>query len=259
MKYFSALLLTAYFLLPSCRIYAQQPLAPVHQSAISMQGSISYRQELGASVPAIGTLVFAEQKSLYYCCRKDINKPTLDQREISDKKFIVDIDDREGQCVYIDRTKNQITTRQYELAVHTNLLVEDAIPTFNWDIKTTTKTLGKYQVQLATTSFHGRQYEAWFAPELPLPLGPWKFGGLPGLILEVYDTKRLFLFEATAIDLPATVLTPVIAPTQGQLVAGWKAYCALTKTAEARMIKFAQSRPGVTMSISRAGSLEVVE
>ena len=174
-------------------------------------------------------------------------------------KYDTDIQDREGQCTYIDRDNNNVVSRQYELAIHKNVLIDEPIPTFNWDIKTTTKTLGKYQVQLATTSFRGRQYEAWFAPELPLPLGPWKFGGLPGLILEVYDAQRLFLFEATAIDLPATVHTPVVAPTQGQPVAGWAAYCAMTKAAEARMIKFMQSKPGFKVSVSRAGSLEVIE
>jgi GLPGLI family protein len=228
------------------------------------QGSIIYRQQIGALAPPEAVLVFSSTNSLYYSARKDVAQPSLEMKQVASNsethfKYDLDIQDQEGQCNYIDRAASQVVSRHFEVGFRKNVLITEPIPDFKWAIKPTTKTLGKYQVQLATTSFRGRQYEAWFAPELPLPLGPWKFGGLPGLILEVYDTQRLFLFEATAIDLPATVRTPVVAPTQGLPVAGWAAYCALTKAAEARMIKFAQSRPGVKMSISRAGSLEVIE
>lgn len=30
--------------------------------------------------------------------------------------------------------------------------------------------------------------------------GPWKFGGLPGCILKVYDTKKIYVWEAVAIE-----------------------------------------------------------
>ena len=40
---------------------------------------------------------------------------------------------------------------------------------------------------------------AWFCPELPFAFGPMKYGGLPGLILEVQT--HLVLFGARSIDL----------------------------------------------------------
>lgn len=30
--------------------------------------------------------------------------------------------------------------------------------------------------------------------------GPWKFGGLPGCILKVYDTQQIYVWEAVAIE-----------------------------------------------------------
>lgn len=30
-------------------------------------------------------------------------------------------------------------------------------------------------------------------------LGPWTFGGLPGLILKLYDTQRLYTWEAVGL------------------------------------------------------------
>lgn len=44
-----------------------------------------------------------------------------------------------------------------------------------------------YKCQKATCKFRGREWTAWFALDVPISDGPWKFCGLPGLIMEVYD------------------------------------------------------------------------
>lgn len=72
---------------------------------------------------------------------------------------------------------------------------EEPIPTYDWQLTGETKTLLGLQCHKATTSFRGRDYEAWYSEELPLPYGPYKFGGLPGLIVEIYDTERDYHFE----------------------------------------------------------------
>jgi len=66
---------------------------------------------------------------------------------------------------------------------------------FEWKIKEETKSIKDYKVQKATTTFAGRDYIAWFAPEIPISDGPYKFNGLPGLILEIYDTEKYWNFE----------------------------------------------------------------
>ena len=40
---------------------------------------------------------------------------------------------------------------------------------------------------------------AWFAADIPMRLGPWSFGGLPGLILKLYDTQKLYTWEAVSL------------------------------------------------------------
>ncbi len=57
-----------------------------------------------------------------------------------------------------------------------------------------------YSVQKATADFRGRSYVAWFTQDLPISDGPWKFSGLPGLILKVYDTENQFEFEAIDVE-----------------------------------------------------------
>ena len=70
-----------------------------------------------------------------------------------------------------------------------NYLVEEAVPDFGWRVLDEWKEVLGYRVRRAECTFRGRDYVAWFAPELPVSEGPWKFCGLPGLILEVYDTR----------------------------------------------------------------------
>lgn len=64
----------------------------------------------------------------------------------------------------------------------------------SWNITSEKKKLGNYTVQKATAAFGGRNWIAWFTPEIPLFFGPYKFHGLPGLILEISDTKGNYQF-----------------------------------------------------------------
>ena len=57
-----------------------------------------------------------------------------------------------------------------------------------------------YTCQKATCHFRGRNYVAWFAPDIPVRQGPWKLGGLPGLILKAHDTDSLYTFEAVKVE-----------------------------------------------------------
>lgn len=59
----------------------------------------------------------------------------------------------------------------------------------NWTLGKGIKEIGGIKCQMASVSFRGRDYTAWYAPSIPLKTGPWKFHGLPGLILEVYDKE----------------------------------------------------------------------
>ena len=57
------------------------------------------------------------------------------------------------------------------------------------------KNILEYTCRKATCSYRGRDYEAWYSPDLPVNAGPWKFSGLPGLIMSVQDTKGHYTFE----------------------------------------------------------------
>jgi GLPGLI family protein len=68
-----------------------------------------------------------------------------------------------------------------------------------WKLEEDTLTILNQLCQRATTTFKGRDYTAWFAPDIPISLGPWLFTGLPGLILRIHDSKNQISFDATEI------------------------------------------------------------
>ena len=51
------------------------------------------------------------------------------------------------------------------------------------------------KAQKATTDFGGRKWTAWFTTEIPFQDGPYKFQGLPGLILNLEDAKNDHVFK----------------------------------------------------------------
>lgn len=65
----------------------------------------------------------------------------------------------------------------------------------NWKIMPETTKIGEYKVQKAETDFGGRKWTAWFTTDLPYQDGPYKFGGLPGLIVKVEDDKGEYSFD----------------------------------------------------------------
>src|SRR5690606_18799090 len=81
-----------------------------------------------------------------------------------------------------------------------DFVVREEFPVQDWEIHDETKEIGNYACQKATCTFKGRNYTAWFAPELPMPYGPWKLYGLPGLILSAYDDKQEVSFLYDGFD-----------------------------------------------------------
>jgi len=100
-------------------------------------------------------------------------------------------------------------------------LIDEPFPVISWQISTDTATFGGLHCQKATAHFKGRDYTAWFCPDIPFHGGPWKLSGLPGLILEAYDAKKQVVFKFDGIEdiskmaAPAKPATNVAQPPGG--------------------------------------------
>ncbi|MBO9693493.1 GLPGLI family protein [Chryseobacterium sp.] len=64
----------------------------------------------------------------------------------------------------------------------------------NWTIADEIKKVENYTLQKATTKFGGRSWTAWFCKDIPFNEGPFKLRGLPGLIFELSDAKKNFIY-----------------------------------------------------------------
>ena len=64
----------------------------------------------------------------------------------------------------------------------------------NWTIANEIKKVENYTLQKATTKFGGRNWTAWFCKDIPFNEGPFKLRGLPGLIFELSDAKKNFIY-----------------------------------------------------------------
>ena len=80
------------------------------------------------------------------------------------------------------------------------LKYEEGVPAFKWQMIPERKTVLNYQCQKAVTTYRGRSYTAWFTTAIPLPEGPWKFGGLPGLIMQISDSKDEYEYICIGIQ-----------------------------------------------------------
>lgn len=84
------------------------------------------------------------------------------------------------------------------------IYVKESTPVFNWKLHPETKKIGKFSCHKATAYFRGRNYTAWYTLQIAVPYGPWKFNGLPGLILEAYDNEKFTYWYFKGIEYPSS-------------------------------------------------------
>jgi len=75
----------------------------------------------------------------------------------------------------------------------------ESITDFKWQLHDEYEEYHGFRCQKATTYYGGRHWEVWFAAEIPISDGPYKFAGLPGLILKARDTRSHYVFELVHI------------------------------------------------------------
>ena len=82
----------------------------------------------------------------------------------------------------------------------TNWILYESLEKPNWVITDETDIILGFPCIKATTNFRGREWIAFFTPDIPVQEGPWKLYGLPWLILKAYDSKRHYFYEAKDIN-----------------------------------------------------------
>ncbi len=115
--------------------------------------------------------------------------------------------------LYVFKSFNDRTTTVYDTyGLGEQGYYNEPFTEIEWSINDSTKNILGYDCIMAETDYHGRHWEAWFSPDIPLQDGPWKLCGLPGLILEATDSTGQHSFTVTGIENTNQEIHPVYQP-----------------------------------------------
>lgn len=84
----------------------------------------------------------------------------------------------------------------------------DAPNALKWNITAEKKKIATYNCQKAVARYGNRDIIAWFTNEIPMDEGPYTFKGLPGLVVEVYDSKKHYHFSLVSVRQWMKRMTP---------------------------------------------------
>ena len=150
-------------------------------------------------------LLFNKEKAYYVTCKDSLEKAEkINKTSISSNEKGGSIANgmkvsAQGDQVFTSLKGKTMWSHLYRVE---HIYVQEPIALQNWKITNETKKFGKFTCKKATAKFRGRDYTAWFTSEIPVSFGPWKFNGLPGLILEVYDTDKDFYWYFKSVEYP---------------------------------------------------------
>lgn len=69
----------------------------------------------------------------------------------------------------------------------------------DWNLISQDTIISGYACKKATVHYAGREWSAWYNPEIPITVGPYKFHGLPGLIMLLRDSANAFSFTVNEV------------------------------------------------------------
>ncbi|PWK73744.1 GLPGLI family protein [Mucilaginibacter oryzae] len=175
---------------------------------------------------------YIQMHSLYFGKQASLNIETLPTAQMKDPKFISlkkdttelskkaiagkeDLMDAYKHAAAVPINSPAVLNTSYHVynspefysvrqsAYNIAVVVNDTLPSIQWKLEPEEKTISGFAVNKAIGQFRGRNYTAWYAKKIPVPAGPWKLSGLPGLILEAYDDTKEIVIQLTALNIPS--------------------------------------------------------
>lgn len=176
---------TILFLIIGCSIFAQNRFFYEYKFIPDSTDKADVKKEMML-------LDIDKNGSQYYSYDKfksdSTNKADMEKQLRSNSgNFTINRKDKPGQVSY-KVTKEYPAFKTYlftRVSIDNYKISEDQKP--EWKILPDKEKIGEYNAQKATTNFGGREWTAWFSTDLPFQDGPYKFYGLPGLIVKIED------------------------------------------------------------------------
>ncbi len=162
-------------------------------------GMVKYKQiiNFGQKKIFLTTLYFNASQSTYTGRLKKMSSSD----SVNEKGMrTIDISFEMDFIVHKNYLNREMKSAEYILTK--SFVMKDSIPELQWEFGNGEKKIGTFVCHNAFTTFRGRKYEAWFCADIPIQNGPWKLGGLPGLILEATDSTSEVQFLLESIQIP---------------------------------------------------------
>ncbi|SNR14374.1 GLPGLI family protein [Tenacibaculum jejuense] len=163
---------------------------------------------------AVYKLIYKEKQSVYY----QLNS------EFTENNGNDVIEANEGVVPFVQKNYKNKEIVYNQPIMSSIKFVSDKLPIQTWKLENKTKKIKSFTCKKAVTTFRGRTYTAWYTEDIPLIGGPWKFDGLPGLILSVSSDDGVLSIEATKIQRKNIANIIHFNYKQDKLIS-WKMYC----------------------------------
>ena len=165
----------------------------LHVSKDPVWGTFRRREEMlfiGDSIMRYGGYVDFKVDSIVKENRKSGIEISVEDRVKLDRELGSGL----SEFMYTNINKREIDFFGYFLV--NTYKYSEPIPDFEWVLTEETEKILGYECTKATTKWRGREWNVWFS-DIPIDGGPWKFRGLPGLILKVEDSEGFHSIQAT--------------------------------------------------------------
>ncbi|WP_299182814.1 GLPGLI family protein [uncultured Chryseobacterium sp.] len=176
-----------------------QPVAKIEYNMIlTLNGYQKYKAEL-----------YYNESAAYYSYKMVNNEETKvltdqsDEKHNSNTKVELSVNSP-FDFILVDEKNKSIKSSVWDFKNKKIHYIEEDQTKINWQLLDETKLVGDFLCKKAIGKFKGREYVAWYSPQIDTNFGPMKFGQLPGLIFEISDTQNKFFCQISKVAIPYT-------------------------------------------------------
>jgi GLPGLI family protein len=160
--------------------------------AYEVEGKLSKNDTLKHKDLMMLSIDTKTKESVYENYRKPVKKKSGDLAERLYKEVILNESKNYFDKIYKDKKSSQYFT--FYSVNHKFYKVPYIFPVNKWKLENETRNFMTYLCKKASISFGGRNWIAWYTSDIPVSDGPYKFSGLPGLILEISSSDGDYHF-----------------------------------------------------------------
>ncbi len=182
----------------------------IDMEKLEEQGMAEFVGMMPTSTSSKKQLYFTKASTLYLNLKKD------KKDDHSEEGGMVVMFSNPDNKTYIDNKTNKVIEQQDFMGKM--FLIDDTLETLKWKITGETKVVMNYPCIKATMGDSLEMVEAWFTTEIPISIGPEKFGQLPGVILELTSKKTRQTIKAIDFKFREVTTEEMQKPTDGKNV-----------------------------------------